>query len=142
MKTLMLNPSKVERKWKLVDATDKPLGRVATQIARILMGKNKAICSPSVDAGDFVVVINADKVALTGNKAQQKQYFYHTGHIGGETWVTFEQAMIKDPTWPLWNAVRGMVPHTTLGRAMISKLKIYAGAEHPHAAQNPEPVKL
>lgn len=142
MKTVMVNPSNVERRWKIVDAEGKVLGRVASEVARILMGKNKPICSPNVDTGDFVVVINAEKVLLTGNKANTKKYFHHTGHIGGETWTTFQQWLAKDSSYPLKAAIWGMLPHTNLGHDMIKKLKIYSGSEHPHAAQKPEVVAL
>lgn len=142
MKTVMVNPNNVERSWKLVDAKDKVLGRVASEVARMLMGKNKAICSPSVDTGDYVVVINASEIQLTGRKAVQKKYFHHTGHMGGERWTPFEDLMEKDPTAPLAQAIWGMIPHTALGHKIIKKLKIYAGPEHPHAAQKPEPVAL
>ncbi|GEM_PF-92514 len=138
MKTVMVNPSKVERRWKIVDAEGKVLGRVASEVARVLMGKHKATFSPNVDTGDFVIVINADKVVLTGNKVNSKEYFYHTGMIGGETWITFKQYMEKEPTFPLETAIWGMLPHSSLGHQMIKKLKIYAGSEHPHASQKPE----
>lgn len=142
MKTIMVNPKTVTRSWKLVDAADKSLGRVATEVARLLMGKHKAIYSPNVDTGDFVVVINASKVAMTGKKAEQKQYFHHTGNMGGERWITFKDLLAKHPTEPLEAAIWGMLPHSNLGRKMLKKLKIYAGAEHPHQAQNPETVSL
>lgn len=142
MKTIMVNPKTVTRKWKLVDATDKPMGRVASEVARLLMGKHKAIFSPSVDTGDFVIVINAEKVMLTGNKIDQKEYFHHTGHIAGERWINCKDLMEKHPTAPLEMAIWGMLPHSNLGRKMMKKLKIYAGADHQHAAQNPETVDL
>jgi large subunit ribosomal protein L13 len=142
MKTLMVNPQNVERRWKIVDAEGKVMGRVASEVARILMGKNKAICSPNVDTGDFVVVINAGKVVLTGNKANQKKYFHHTGHLGGERWETYLQLIQDKPTEPLTKAIWGMLPHTNLGREMFKKLKIYAGSEHPHSAQKPEVVTV
>lgn len=142
MKTLMVNPQTVARQWKLVDATDKPLGRLASEVARLLMGKHKAIFSPNVDTGDFVVVVNAEKVKLTGRKAETKKYFHHTGRIGGETWTTFQDYMEKDPVYPVYAAIWGMLPHSTLGHQMVKKLKLYAGAEHPHTAQNPETVQL
>ena len=142
MKTITVNPKSVTRKWKLVDAAEKPMGRVASEVARLLMGKHKAIYSPNVDTGDYVVVINAGKVAVTGNKNLQKQYFHHTGHIAGERWINFADLMAKDPTAPLTAAIWGMLPHSALGHKMVKKLKIYAGAEHPHAAQNPEVVDL
>ncbi|HSQ41695.1 MAG TPA: 50S ribosomal protein L13 [Fibrobacteraceae bacterium] len=142
MKTVMVNPNNVERRWKLVDAQDKVLGRVASEVARMLMGKHKAIFSPNVDTGDFVVVINAEKILLTGDKASTKKYFHHTGHIGGERWTTFQHWQEKDPTYPLKAAIWGMLPHSALGNEMLKKLKIYAGTEHPHTAQNPELVNL
>lgn len=142
MKTIMVNPKTVVRQWKVVDAAGKPLGRVATEVARLLMGKHKAIYSPNVDTGDFVVVINAEKVSVTGGKELKKQYFHHTGHIGGERWINFKDLLEKHPTEPLEKAIWGMLPHTNLGRKMMKKLKIYAGAEHPHQAQNPETVSL
>ena len=142
MKTITVNPKNVEHKWKLVDAADKPMGRVASEVAKLLMGKHKAIFSPNVDTGDFVVVINAEKVAVTGNKALQKQYFHHTGHIGGERWISYEALMAKHPTEPLMEAIWGMLPHSSLGKKMLKKLKIYAGAEQPHAAQHLETVTI
>ncbi|MDR1759404.1 MAG: 50S ribosomal protein L13 [Fibrobacter sp.] len=142
MKTIMVNPKTVARQWKVVDAAGKPLGRVATEVARLLMGKHKPIYSPNVDTGDFVVVINAEKVSVTGNKEMQKKYFHHTGHMGGERWINFKDQLEKHPTAPLEDAIWGMLPHSNLGRKMMKKCKIYAGAEHPHQAQNPETVSL
>lgn len=142
MKTIMVNPKTVTRQWKLIDAEGEPLGRVASAAARLLMGKHKAIYSPNVDTGDFVVIINAGKVGTTGKKAQQKQYFHHTGHIGGERWITFDALLAKHPTEPLAEAIWGMLPHSALGKKMMKKLKIYAGAEQPHAAQHLETVTL
>ncbi len=142
MKTIMVNPKTVTRQWKLIDAEGKPLGRVASAAARLLMGKHKAIYSPNVDTGDFVVIINAGKVGITGKKAQQKQYFHHTGHIGGERWISYEALMAKHPTEPLMEAIWGMLPHSSLGKKMLKKLKIYAGAEQPHAAQHLETVTI
>ncbi len=142
MKTIMVNPKTVAHKWILVDAAEKPLGRVSCEVARLLMGKHKAIYSPNVDTGDFVVVINAAKVVLTGKKAEQKQYFHHTGMMGGERWIAYKDLLAKNPTQPLEDAIWGMLPHSNLGRKMIKKLKVYAGAEHPHLAQNPETVSL
>ena len=142
MKTIMVNPKTVVHNWKLVGAADKPLGRVASEVARLLMGKHKAIYSPNVDTGDFVVVINAGKVGITGKKADQKQYFHHTGNIGGERWINFRALIAKNPTAPLEEAIWGMLPHSSLGNKMIKKLKIYAGAEHPHTAQQPKVLEL
>lgn len=142
MKTVMVNPKSVKHGWKLVDAADKPMGRVASEVARLLMGKHKAIYSPNVDTGDFVVVVNAEKVVLTGNKMLQKEYFHHTGHIGGERWINAADLFAKNPVAPLEAAIWGMIPHSALGHKIFKKLKIYAGAEHPHKAQKPETVDL
>ncbi|NLO23967.1 MAG: 50S ribosomal protein L13 [Fibrobacter sp.] len=142
MKTIMVNPKTLRRKWVLVDAADKPMGRVASEVARILMGKHKAIYTPNADTGDFVVVINAEKVALSGKKIEQKKYFHHTGHIGGERWTDLQDLLEKKPTAPLEKAIWGMLPHSILGHKMIKKLKVYAGDTHPHAAQNPEPIEI
>jgi large subunit ribosomal protein L13 len=142
MKTIMVNPKTLRRKWVLVDAADKPMGRVASEVARILMGKHKAIYTPNADTGDFVVVINAEKVVLSGKKIEQKKYFHHTGHIGGERWTDLQDLLEKKPTAPLEKAIWGMLPHSILGHKMIKKLKVYAGDTHPHAAQNPEPIEI
>ncbi len=142
MKTTMVNPANVKHEWKLVDAEGLSLGRVASEVAKLLMGKHKAIYSPNVDTGDFVVVINAEKVVVTGNKALQKEYFHHTGHIGGERWINYTDLLTKNPVAPLEAAIWGMVPHSALGHKMFKKLKIYAGAEHPHKAQNPVKVEV
>ena len=142
MKTIMVNPKAVKHEWKLVDAANKPMGRVASEVARLLMGKHKAIYSPNVDTGDYVVVVNAEKVLLSGNKMLQKEYFHHTGHIGGERWINAADLFVKKPTEPLAEAIWGMIPHSALGHKMFKKLKIYAGENHPHAAQNPETVDL
>ena len=132
----------VARNWVLVDAEGAVLGRLATQIAMILRGKNKPQYTPNSDCGDFVVVINADKVQLTGNKADQKVYYRHSGYNGGLKAESFRQAMAKHPEQVIERAVRGMLPKTTLGRAQLKKLKVYAGAEHPHPAQNPTKIEL
>ena len=132
----------VARNWVLVDAEGAVLGRLATQIAMILRGKNKPQFTPNSDCGDFVVVINADKVQLTGNKANQKVYYRHSGYNGGLKAESFRQAMAKHPEKVIERAVRGMLPKTTLGRQQLKKLKVYAGPEHPHAAQNPTKIEL
>ena len=132
----------VQRNWVLVDAERAVLGRLATQVAMILRGKNKPQFTPNSDCGDFVVVINADKVQLTGNKSNQKVYYRHTGYNGGLKAETFVEAMEKHPEQVIERAVRGMLPKTTLGRQQLKKLKVYAGAEHPHAAQNPTKIDL
>ena len=128
----------VQRNWVLVDAEGAVLGRLATQVAMILRGKNKPQFTPNSDCGDFVVVINADKVQLTGNKANQKVYYRHSGYNGGLKAETFVEAMEKHPEQVIERAVRGMLPKTTLGRQQLKKLKVYAGPEHPHAALQPK----
>ena len=130
-------PGEVERKWVLIDADGATLGRLATTAAMILRGKNKPQFTPNTDTGDFVVIINADKVVLTGNKADEKSYWRYTGYLGGLKTTSFKEAMAKKPEWVVEHAVKGMLPNTTLGRKQGLKLKVYAGPEHPHAAQNP-----
>ncbi len=132
----------VARNWVLIDAEGAILGRLATQVAMILRGKNKPQFTPNSDCGDFVIVINADKVQLTGNKADQKVYYRHTGYNGGLKAESFRMAMEKHPEKVIERAVKGMIPKTTLGRKQLTKLKVYAGAEHPHAAQNPVKIEL
>ena len=127
----------VERKWVLVDAEGATLGRLATTVANVLRGKNKPQYTPNADTGDFVVVINADKVVLTGNKAEKKEYWRYSGYLGGLKIESFREAMEKHPERVIEHAVKGMLPKTTLGRKQFTKLKVYAGPEHPHAAQNP-----
>jgi large subunit ribosomal protein L13 len=139
MKSYTARPSEVEQKWLLVDASGKALGRLATQVAMVLRGKHKPIYTPHIDTGDHVIVINADKIALSGRKAQDKRYFHHTLYPGGATWTTITELMEKHPDRVVTRAVRGMMPKTKLGRDMMKKLKVYAGAEHPHAAQQPTP---
>ena len=142
MKTYYAKPLEVEREWLLVDAEGLTLGRMAAQVAAILKGKNKPQYTPHVDTGDFVIIINADKIKVTGTKAANKVYRHHTGHPGGMREITFDKAMAKDPVWVVERAVKGMLPHNTLGRQMGMKLKVYAGAEHPHMAQKPREIKL
>ena len=142
MKTYYAKPGEVERAWLLIDAEDQVLGRVATKAATLLKGKHKPQYTPHVDTGDFVVIINADKIRLTGTKAAQKDYFHHTGFPGGLKRETFTEAMEKHPERVVEHAVKGMLPKNTLGRAMGKKLKVYAGAEHPHEAQKPVELKL
>ena len=132
----------VARNWVLVDAEGATLGRLATQVAMILRGKNKPQFTPNSDTGDFVIVINADKVQLTGNKADQKVYYRHSGYNGGLKAESFRMAMEKHPEKVIERAVKGMLPKGTLGRKQLTKLKVYAGAEHPHAAQNPVKIEL
>ena len=140
--TQYAKPGEVERKWVLVDADGQTLGRLATQVAMILRGKNKPQFTPHTDTGDFVVVINADKVVLTGNKAATKEYFRHSGYLGGLKSESYAQAMEKHPERVIEHAVKGMLPKNTLGRKQFTKLHVYAGSEHPHAAQNPVKIEL
>ena len=142
MKSYMARPLEVERKWYVVDADGKTLGRLATEIARILRGKNKPQYTPHVDTGDFVVVVNAEKVSVTGKKAEQKVYYRHTGRPGGLKETSYEVMLERKPTEILRKAVRGMMPRTRLGRQQFKKLKIYAGPEHPHEAQNPQQYEV
>ncbi len=138
MKSYMANANNVERKWLIIDAEDRVLGRMATEIATILRGKNKPIFTPHVDTGDFVIVINADKVKLTGKKLAQKKHVYHTGHPGGLKEIPYSTLMEKNPEKIIELAVKGMLPKNSLGRAMYRKLKVYKGTEHGHEAQKPE----
>ncbi|MCH8174254.1 MAG: 50S ribosomal protein L13 [Proteobacteria bacterium] len=142
MKTYSAKPREVEQKWLLVDAEGQTLGRMATAIATRLRGKHKAEYTPHVDTGDFVVVINADKVTVTGNKAKDKIYYSHSGFPGALKSISFEKLLEKAPERVIKLAVKGMLPRNSLGRAMFKKLKVYAGAEHPHTAQQPESVNL
>ncbi|MDP2226783.1 MAG: 50S ribosomal protein L13 [Moraxellaceae bacterium] len=142
MKTISAKPETVKRDWFVVDADGKTLGRLATELARRLRGKHKPEYTPHVDTGDYIVVINAGKIAVTGNKALAKQYYHHTGYPGGLKSVSFEKLVVAKPEKPLEIAVKGMLPKGPLGRAMFSKLKVYGGAEHPHAAQQPQELKI
>lgn len=140
MKTYSAKPLEVERKWYLIDAENEVLGRLAVRIANILRGKNKPEYTPNVDTGDFVVVINADKVRVTGNKETDKIYYHHTKYPGGLKSASFKELMEKDGRLAIESAVRGMLQHNTLGDTQFTKLKVYVGSEHPHAAQ--KPIKL
>ena len=140
MKTYYAKPNEVEREWVVIDAADQVLGRVATKAATILKGKHKPQYTPHVDTGDFVIIINADKVRLTGSKAETKAYYRHSGYPGGLKVESFKEAMVKHPERVLEHAIKGMLPKNTLGRAMGKKLKVYAGAEHPHMAQKPRQI--
>ncbi|MCJ7704295.1 MAG: 50S ribosomal protein L13 [Desulfobacterales bacterium] len=142
MKTYQAKKEEVEHQWYLVDAQGKVLGRLATELAKILRGKNKPIYTPHVDTGDFVIVVNAGKVALTGKKMKDKIYYHHTGYPGGIKEMSAEKLLAKKPTEMIRIAVKGMLPKNSLGRQMIQKLKIYAGAKHPHEAQKPVPLQL
>ena len=142
MKTFSAKPHEVKREWFVVDATDKVLGRLATEIARRLRGKHKAIYTPHVDTGDFIVVTNVEKLTVTGNKAEDKKYFRHSGYPGGITETNFTKLQQKHPERVLEKAVKGMLPKGPLGYAMLKKLKAYAGNTHPHAAQQPQELKI
>ena len=142
MKSYMARPLEVERKWYVVDAEGKHLGRLATEIVRVLRGKNKPQYTPHVDVGDFVVVVNTDRVAVTGRKAEQKGYRRHSGYPGGMKETSYEQMLARKPTEVLRKAVYGMMPKTHLARKQFKKLKIYAGPEHPHAAQDPQTLEV
>ena len=141
-KTAFLKPEQVDRKWWVVDATDQVLGRLATKIARILQGKHRPSFTPNRDCGDFIIVLNAEKVRVTGSKARNKEYDWYTYHPGGRKVLTFDKMIVRHPTRPMELAVRRMMPKGPLGRSMFGKMKVYAGAEHPHEAQLPEPLKL
>ena len=138
MNTFMANPDKIEKKWYVVDAAGCTLGRLASEVAKVLRGKNKPEYTPHVDTGDYVVVINADKINVTGKKLDQKIYYQHSGYVGGMKETTLRAMMEKKPEKVVENAVKGMLPKGPLGRQMITKLHVYAGTEHPHAAQKPE----
>jgi large subunit ribosomal protein L13 len=142
VKTYHAKVGEVEREWLLVDATDVTLGRLASEIAQILKGKRKPQYTPHVDTGDFVIVVNASKIRVTGNKLEDKKYFRHTGHPGGLKEVTLGDLLAKDPRRVIEKAVKGMLPKNTLGRAMGMKLKVYAGETHPHEAQKPRQITL
>ncbi len=137
MKTYSAKPLEVERKWYLLDAEGQTLGRLAVLAANLLRGKHKPQYTPNVDTGDFVIIINADKITVSGKKETDKIYYHHTGYPGGLKSASFRELMEKDPTKALEKAIKGMLPHNTLGQDQFNKLKVYAGSEHPHAAQKP-----
>jgi large subunit ribosomal protein L13 len=141
-RTFSPKPDDVKREWLVIDATDIVLGRLASHVAALLRGKHKATFAPHIDMGDFVIVINADKVALTGAKLAQKKAYSHSGYPGGLTATTYAELLEKHPTRAVEKAVRGMLPKNSIGRAQLTKLKVYTGSEHPHAAQQPKPYTL
>ena len=141
-KTISANAATVNKQWYVIDAENEVLGRLASQVAKILRGKNKPDFTPHVDCGDYVIVINADKVKLTGKKMTDKVYVHHTGYPGGQRFNTPAERLENKPEFLVQNAVKGMLPKTRLGVAILKNLKVYAGAEHPHAAQNPKAIKL
>ncbi len=142
MRTYTPKAEDIQRGWWVVDAAEKPLGRLATQLATVLRGKHKPMYTPHLDTGDYIVVINAEKVRLTGNKADQKTYFRHSGYMGGERHIPFRRMIATHPERVIELAVKGMLPKGALGRAMRLKLKVYAGTEHPHQGQLPEPLEI
>lgn len=142
MKTYSAKPKDIQREWFVVDADGIPLGRIATKVATILRGKHKPMYTPNIDVGDHVIVINAEKVAMTGRKAQSKVYYRHSGYPGGLKEITFQRMIEKHPERVIEIAVKGMLPHNSLGRQMYRKLKVYAGSEHPHTAQQPKALDI
>ena len=142
MKTFSAKPETVKRDWYVVDADGKTLGRLATEIARRLRGKHKPVYTPHVDTGDYIVVVNAEKIHVTGNKAKDKMYYRHTGYVGGIKSISFEKLIDKKPEMVIEHAVKGMLPKNPLGRAMYRKLKVYAGPDHNHSAQQPQVLDI
>ena len=140
--TFMANASNIERKWYVVDAEGQTVGRLAAEVAKVLRGKNKPTFTPNVDTGDYVIIINADKVRLTGKKLEKKYYRYHTGYIGGLKEVQYKKLMAEKPEFVVYKAVKGMLPKNAIGRTMIKKLHVYAGNEHNHQAQQPVELKF
>lgn len=142
MNSYMANPDKVERKWYVVDADGQTLGRLASEVAKVLRGKNKPIYTPHIDTGDYVIVVNADKIKVTGKKLEQKIYYRHSDYVGGMKETTLREMMDKKPERVIELAVKGMLPKGPLGRSMMTKLHVYAGPEHDHAAQKPEVLEI
>lgn len=142
MKSFMASPSAVERKWYVVDAEGKTLGRLASEVANVLRGKKKPIYTPHIDTGDYVIVVNAEKVVTTGKKLDQKKYYHHSEYVGGMKEATLKEMMQKKPEFVITHAVKGMLPKGPLGRQMLTKLHVYAGPEHNHAAQKPEVLDI
>ena len=142
MKSFMANPSKVERKWYVVDAEGKTLGRLASEVANVLRGKKKPIYTPHIDTGDYVIVVNAEKVKTTGKQLDQKKYYHHSEYVGGMKEATLKEMLQKKPEFVITHAVKGMLPKGPLGRQMLTKLHVYAGPEHKHEAQKPEAMEI
>ena len=142
MLTSSIKKDEIKRDWFIVDAEDKTLGRLASEIAQIIRGKKKPFYTPNMDMGDFVVVINADKVFLTGDKEKQKKYFIHSGYPGGDKEISLSKLRESKPEQIIFNAVKGMLPHNRLGRKLLKHLKVYSGSEHPHASQQPKPYNI
>jgi large subunit ribosomal protein L13 len=142
LETVFVDPHKVERKWYVVDGTGKTLGRLASQVASVLRGKHKPLFAPNLDMGDHVIIVNAEKVTLTGRKLEQKMYYRHTLHPGGLKVTPYGELMAKNPELAIKMAVKGMLPHSSIGAAMLKKLRVYKGSEHPHSAQKPEVMEI
>ena len=142
MKTAFFTAATADRKWYVIDAAGKPLGRVAAKVASILRGKNKPTFTPSQETGDYVIIINADKVAITGRKRQNKTYYHHTGYPGGIKDISFEELIARNPVSPIEIAIKGMLPKGPLGRKLFKNVKVYAGPDHPHIAQNPIAIDI
>jgi large subunit ribosomal protein L13 len=142
MKSFMASPATIEKKWYVVDAAGHTLGRLSSEIAKVLRGKHKPTYTPFIDTGDNVIIVNADKIKVTGNKLEQKTYFNHSGHVGGVRETKLSDMMAKKPADVITLAVKGMLPKGPLGRSMLKKLHVYAGADHPHAAQKPEALEI
>ncbi|OQY32486.1 MAG: 50S ribosomal protein L13 [Spirochaetaceae bacterium 4572_59] len=142
MKTIFVKPNEIEHKWYVIDAAGLPMGRVAVKAATLLRGKHKALYTPHQEVGDFVIIVNAKEVVMTGKKRSDKMYYRHSGYLGGLKSETYEKLLSRKPTAPMEKAVKGMLPKGTLGNKLFSNVKIYAGAEHPHAAQQPEKIEM
>lgn len=142
MRTYSAKPGDIKRAWHIVDAEGIPLGRLASEVAQLIRGKHKPMFTPHMDTGDYVIVINAEKIKLTGKKLEQKKYFRHSGYPGGVKLISYDVLLEKKPAFVIKKAVKGMLPHNKLGRVMIKKLKVYAGSDHKHEAQNPKSYKL
>ena len=142
MKTFMASPATIDRKWYVVDAEGKTLGRLASEVAKVLRGKNKAIFTPHIDTGDYVIVVNADKIKVTGKKLEQKIYYNHSDYVGGMKETTLKEMLQKKPEYVIRHAVKGMLPKGPLGREMMTKLHVYAGPEHNHQAQQPKELEI
>lgn len=142
MDTIFVKAQDIKRAWYVIDAAGKPLGRVAAKAASLARGKHKAEYAPHQNTGDYVVIINADKVAVSGGKEQKKMYYNYTGFVGNLKYYTFEKLLARHPSEPLERAIKGMLPHNRLGRVLFENVKVYAGAEHPHKAQNPQPLEV
>ncbi|MBW7996747.1 MAG: 50S ribosomal protein L13 [Candidatus Glassbacteria bacterium] len=142
MQTFSVKPTDIEKKWYVVDASGKVLGRLATEISRVLRGKHKPYFAPHLDTGDFVIVVNAEKIRLTGRKMEQKHYFRHSGYPGGAKTVRLDKMLQAHPERVIMKAVKGMLPHNRLGRSQLKKLKVYAGSDHPHQSQQPQAMEI